>query len=204
MRLGMTIDTNRCIGCQTCTVACKVEHNLPKDMWWNRVLTFGGEHIDTPAGAFPHCSMSYRTVACQHCENPACVKACPVGATYKDSATGIVMQDVDKCLGCRICMAACPYTGVRSFNWEEPVALTTSPLGEGTPHQKHTVEKCILCADRVARGLEPACIAVCPERARAFGDFDDPESEVSRNLRERESSQLLVEAATGPSIYYLS
>lgn len=208
MRLGMTIDTVRCIGCQTCTVACKVENNLPQKMWWNRVLTFGGEHIDTPAGSFPHCEMSYRTVACQHCENPACVKACPVGATYKDAETGIVMQDYDKCLGCRICIAACPYTGVRSFNWDEPSPATTVPLGADDQkyqqHQKHTVEKCVLCAGRVERGLEPACIAVCPERARAFGDFDDPDSEVSRNVRERQSSQLLPGAGTNPSVYYLS
>ena len=206
MRLGMTIDTQRCIGCHTCAVACKVENNLPEQVWWNRILTVGGEIMDTPSGDYPNCEMSFRPLACQHCENPACTKVCPVGATYKDPETGIVRQDYDKCIGCRMCMAACPYTGVRSFNWQEPAAYTSETLGgEGVPaHQKHTVEKCVFCAHRVARGLDPACIATCPGRARAFGDLDDPESEVSVNLRTRKYTQLLPEKGTRPSVYYLS
>lgn len=205
MHYGMTIDTKRCIGCHTCAVACKVENNLPEKMWWNRILTVGGELMDTPAGAYPNCSMSFRPLACQHCENPACVRVCPVGATYKDAETGIVLQDDDKCIGCRMCMASCPFTGVRSFTWEEPQPYTEEPLGgEGAQaHQKHTVEKCILCYSRVKKGLDPACIATCPGRARAFGDFDDPDSEVSRNIAERPYEQLLSEKGTRPSIYYL-
>ena len=74
MRYGFAIDTKRCIGCHTCSVACRIENNLPTGVWWNRALTEGGEHMDTPAGEFPNVSMSYVTVACQHCENPACVK----------------------------------------------------------------------------------------------------------------------------------
>ncbi|MCI8468132.1 MAG: 4Fe-4S dicluster domain-containing protein, partial [Eggerthellaceae bacterium] len=119
MRYGFAIDTKRCIGCHTCSVACRIENNLPNGTWWNRALTDGGAEMDTPAGEFPDATMSYLTVACQHCENPACVKVCPVGATYKDPETGVVRQDYDKCIGCRMCMSACPYTGVRSFNWEE-------------------------------------------------------------------------------------
>jgi len=205
MHLGMTVDTKRCIGCHTCAVACKVENDLPVDMWYNRLLTVGGKSMDTPSGSYPNCEMSFRTVACQHCENPACVKVCPVGATYKDTETGIVMQNRDRCIGCRYCIAACPYTGVRSFNWEKPTAYTEGSLGgDGiAAHQKHTVEKCTLCSHRVAKGLEPACIAVCPERARAFGDFDDADSEVSKLIRERNYEQLLPEQGTKPSIYYL-
>lgn len=204
MRLGMVIDTSRCIGCHTCAIACKHENNLPRGNWWNRILTDGGSQMDTPAGDWPNNSMSYLPVNCQHCENPACTKACPVGATYKDPETGIVHQDYDKCIGCRMCIAACPYTGVRSFNWEEPEYAIDFPVGGAVPaHQKHTVEKCILCVHRVDKGLEPACIAVCPERARHFGDFDDPESEVSKLIRERECKQLLTSEGTNPFVYYL-
>lgn len=205
MQLGMTIDTKRCIGCHTCAVACKVENNLPEKNWWNRILTKGGDLMDTPSGQFPNLEMSFRPLACQHCANPACVKACPVGATYKDPETGIVLQDYDRCIGCRMCIATCPFTGVRSFNWQQPAAYTEEPLGgEGAqPHQKHTVEKCVLCNHRVKRGLEPACIAACPGRARAFGDFDNPDSEVSRNIRERDYEQLLPEKGTHPSVYFL-
>ena len=113
MHYGMAIDTKRCVGCNACSMACKMVNNLPNDTWWTRVLTDGGDEIDTPAGIFPNVSMKYLTVSCQHCENPACVKVCPVGATYKDPETGVVRQDYDKCIGCRMCMAACPYTGVR-------------------------------------------------------------------------------------------
>ena len=160
--------------------------------------------MDTPAGSWPNNTMSYLPVNCQHCENPACVKVCPVGATYKDPETGIVRQDYDKCIGCRMCMAACPYTGVRSFNWNEPEYAIDVPVGGDVPlHQKHTVEKCILCSHRVEKDLEPACIAACPARARHFGDFDDAESEVSRLIRDREYKQLLASEGTNPSVYYL-
>lgn len=118
-RLGMVIDMKGCVACASCAVACKVENNLPDGVWWNRILTDGGDNPDTPAGAYPNLTMENIAVACQHCENPACVKVCPVGATYKDPETGAVRQDYDKCIGCRMCMSACPYTGVRSFNWEE-------------------------------------------------------------------------------------
>ena len=113
MHYGMVIDTKRCVGCNACTVACKMANNVPQDIFWTRALTDGGEMMDTPAGEFPDVSLRYITVSCQHCENPACAKVCPVGATYKDPETGVVRQDYDKCIGCRMCMSACPYPGVR-------------------------------------------------------------------------------------------
>ncbi len=205
MRLGMAINTKDCIGCHTCALACKTENNLPIDIWWNQTRTVGGEEIDTPSGLFPNTTMSYLTVSCQHCENPACTKVCPVGATFKDSETGIVRQDADKCIGCRMCMAACPYTSVRSFNWEEPQYHVDVTLGgaNAAVHQKHTVEKCTLCYHRTSQGGEPACVSVCPARARTFGDYDDPDSEVSRLIRECEFMQLLPSEGTNPSVYYL-
>ena len=195
MRYGFVIDQNRCIGCHTCSVACKIENNLPDDMWWNRILTDGGDWVDIPAGEFPNSTISYVPVNCQHCENPACVKVCPVGATYKDADTGIVRQDADKCIGCRMCMSACPYTGVRSFNWEEPQFMLSVALGaaDAPSHQKHTVEKCTMCWHRIAKGEEPECVWACPGRARFWGDFDDPESEVSKLIRDKNCRQLLAD-----------
>ena len=147
MRYGMVIDLKRCSGCKTCSVVCKVANNIPNDIIWNRVLTEGGNAPDTAGGTWDNPEMQHWPVACQHCENPACTKVCPVGATWKDEQTGIVRQDYDKCIGCRMCLAACPYTGVRSFNWEEPAYYADFALGDAdaAKHEKHTVEKCIFC-----------------------------------------------------------
>ena len=204
-RYGFAIDTRRCIGCSTCVVGCKLENYVPDGTFWNRVLTDGGAREDTPAGNYPNLSMVQFTVNCQHCENPACVKVCPVGATYKDPETGVVRQDYDKCIGCRMCMAACPYTGVRSFNWDEPsYSAEVRYGGQDVPtHQKHVVEKCTMCWHRLARGENPACVDICPARARFWGDLDDPESEVSKLVHDREYMQLLPEKGTKPSVYYL-
>lgn len=202
---GMAIDTKRCVGCNACTVACKINNNLPADILWTRALTEGGDMPDTPAGEYPNVHMTYYTVGCQHCENPACVKVCPVGATYRDEETGIVRQDYDKCIGCRMCIAACPYTGVRSFNWEEPKYGVDYALGDlDVPkHQKHTVEKCTFCYQRVSQGESPACMDLCPARARHWGDLDDPNSEISQLIKSRNYKHLLEDQGTKPSVYYL-
>ena len=201
---GMAINKTRCIGCQTCAFACKMENNVPSGLRWNRVLTEGCDVEDGALGTYPALSRAYLPIACQHCENPACEKVCPTRATYKDDK-GRVLVDYDKCIGCRMCMAACPYTGVRSFNWEEPKYTIDFSVGsaEVPVHQKHVVEKCTMCWHRLAKGLQPACVEVCPGRVRFFGDFNDPESEVSRLLRERAHKQLLPERGTNPSVYYL-
>ncbi len=111
--------------------------------------------MDTASGVFPQLEKKYVTLACQHCEYPACVNVCPVGATYKDEETGIVKQDYDKCIGCRFCMAACPYTNVRQFNWEEPEHSIGFAVGDAeiSVHQKNVVEKCMLCGK---------CQMLCP------------------------------------------
>ena len=204
-RYGMAIDTKRCVGCNACTTACKMANNVPDDIFWTRALTKGGDEVDTPAGTFPNLSMRYYTVGCQHCENPACVKACPVGATYKDPETGIVRQDYDRCIGCRMCMAACPYTGVRSFNWQEPKNQMGFAIGDADApkHQKHTVEKCTFCYQRTSKGETPACMDLCPARARHWGDLDDPDSEISQIIASRPYEQLLTERGTQPNVYYL-
>ena len=205
MRYGMVIDTSRCVACHACEVACKSANNVPVGVFWNRVLTDGGSGVETLAGEYPNGTISVMTISCQHCENPACVKVCPVGATYKDPETGVVRQDYDKCIGCRMCMAACPYTGVRSFNWDEPKYALDFATGDAEVplHQKHTVEKCPFCYQRVTQGQTPACMVLCPGRARHWGDLDDPESEVSKLIASREYKQLLPEEGTKPSVYYL-
>ena len=204
-RYGMAIDTKRCVGCNACTTACKMANNVPDDIFWTRALTRGGDEVDTPTGTFPNLSMRYYTVGCQHCENPACVKACPVGATYKDPETGIVRQDYDRCIGCRMCMAACPYMGVRSFNWQEPKNQMGFAIGDADApkHQKHTVEKCTFCYQRTSKGETPACMDLCPARARHWGDLDDPDSEISQIIASRPYEQLLTERGTQPNVYYL-
>lgn len=204
-RYAFAVDTVRCVGCHTCTVACKQENNVPDGVLWNRVVTEGANSLDASVGEYPNVTKSYLTVACQHCENPACTKVCPVGATYKDPETGVVRQDYDKCIGCRMCMAACPYTGVRSFNWDEPKYALDFATGDAEVplHQKHTVEKCTFCYQRVTQGQTPACMVLCPGRARHWGDLDDPESEVSKLIASREYKQLLPEEGTKPSVYYL-
>ena len=210
-RLGMVIDYKYCVGCNACTIACRVENNIPKGNWWNRVFTDGGANVASAAGHHPvngeagTLRMDFVPVACQHCDNPACVKVCPVGATFKDPETGVVRQDYEKCIGCRMCMAACPYTGVRNFNWEEPKYYVGHAMGDSAvpEHQKHVVEKCTMCWHRIAKGLQPTCIEHCTAKIRYFGDFNDPESEVSKLIATHEYKTLLPEKGTNPSVYYL-
>lgn len=203
-RLAIAINLDRCTGCNTCAMACKMQNNVPMGMAWNRVLNEECEFEVGVQGTYPHVSRAHLPVACQHCENPACLRVCPTGATYKDDK-GRVEIDYDKCIGCRMCMSACPYTGVRSFNWEEPRYPMDFALGDADApkHQKHVVEKCIFCYQRLARGETPACMDLCPARARHFGDLDDPNSEVSQLIRERSYEQLLPSEGTKPSVYYL-
>ncbi|WP_434509930.1 sulfate reduction electron transfer complex DsrMKJOP subunit DsrO [Desulfitobacterium sp. AusDCA] len=202
-KLGMVIDLKRCTGCTTCANACKMQNNVPMGMLWNRVLTEGGEEYDTAAGVYPNVQKSFLPIACQHCENAPCVKACPVGATYKDEF-GRVLINYDRCIGCRYCMAACPYNA-RVFNWQEPVREPGFNYGDkNVPVRKVGVmEKCTMCKERTDIGLEPMCVKCCPARARKFGDLNDPESEVSRLIRERNGQQLLPEKGTKPQVYYL-
>lgn len=205
MRYGMAIDLQRCFGCTECMVACKSNNNLPNGVWWSRVFTDGGEHPDTPKGTYPNVTMTHYPVSCLHCAKPACVEVCPTGATYRDEATGIVMQDTDKCIGCQMCMSACPYD-VRTFNEEEPAYYVDFPLGDydAPKHQVSTVEKCNFCYNRLQRGEVPACMEHCPGRARYWGDLDDPESEISRALEGRTTVRLLEEEGTDPSVFYLA
>ena len=196
---GFFFDMNRCYACQACSIACKDWNDIdPGAEKWMTVYEW-------ESGTFPAIRLHSLAFSCAHCENPACVKVCPVGATYKDPETGVVRQDYDKCIGCRMCMSACPYNGVRSFNWEEPVFHTDYAMGskDAPEHQQHVVEKCTFCYHRTSQGIEPACMHLCVGRARFWGDLDDPTSEVSRLLAERSHKRLLEDRGTEPSTYYL-
>ena len=203
-KLGRAINLDRCIGCHSCANACKMQNNVPMGMLWNRVLTEGCDVVDGALGEYPNLTRTYLPIACQHCENPACLKVCPTGATYKDEV-GRVEIDYDKCIGCRMCMAACPYNA-RVFNWEEPRRDPDFNYGDkDVPvRPKGVAEKCTMCKERTDLGKEPMCVVCCPTKARTFGDLDDPESEISKLIREKKAGVLLEEQGTRPQVHYFN
>jgi len=198
---GMVIDLKKCIGCSACEIACKMEHATSRSIFWTKVLR-------EERGTFPHVRVSNLPVLCNHCAEAPCEKACPTGATYRNG-NGLVLIDADKCIGCKVCMAACPYH-VRYFLKERvsyfyPAPLTPYEEMGYAEHETGVVEKCDFCAStRLKEGLEPACVELCSAEARIFGDLDDPESTVSQLAKERNVFQLLPEMGTEPHVYYLS
>ncbi len=225
---ALVIDQERCIGCWTCAVGCKEINNEPLGFWWNRVLTAStsetngetaattadpaSESIDVPHGTFPNVDMAYLPVACQHCGKAPCVKVCPVGASFRRE-DGVVLVDLDRCIGCRYCVAACPY-GIRVFNWGDPAREPDFTLGYGkdyrsdgrlvfTPDRpRGVVEKCTLCVERIDGGEQPFCVDVCPTGARVFGDLNDPSSKVSELVKDG-AEQLLPDLGTDTRVFYL-
>ena len=138
-------------------------------------------------------------VFCNHCDNPPCVRVCPTQATWKRD-DGIVMMDWHRCIGCRYCMAACPY-GSRSFNWEDPRPHIKEPNPDFPTRTKGVVEKCTFCDERLDKGQPPACVEACPEKALVFGDLNDPDSEVRRLLRSRFALRRKAGLGTSPEVY---
>ncbi len=204
-RYVMLIDLQACTGCNTCTIACKQENNLPEGVLWTQVVTVGSNEQDSPAGIYPQLRLDYLPLACQHCAEGPCVEVCPTEATYREPETGVVMQDPSSCIGCRYCMLVCPFTGIRVFadqrlQFSLPYRTGDSPLA----HRAKTVEKCTFCEHRLNQGLMPSCVDACPLNARIFGDLNDSSSEVCNLLRTRAHFQLLVEKETQPGVYYLT
>lgn len=176
-RYAMVIDQRRCVACMACVVACKRENNVPAEFFRTRV-------VETVEGTFPKLRMELRSELCNHCDNPPCVYNCPTAASHKRK-DGTVQVDRKKCVGCKACVAACPYDA----RYMHP--------------DKGYADKCTFCAHRLLEGKEPACVTTCIGKSRIFGDLDDPASNVSKLLRDQDASVLLVEAGTHPRVYYI-
>ena len=215
---GFGLDIGRCIGCRRCVYACVDENNQSRDpqIHWIRVLEFDNDdvtrRIDFEEGnpfydheKVPAPGKGYLPVACQQCENPECVKACPTTATWQEP-DGIVVIDYDWCIGCRYCMAACPY-GARHFNWAEPeippeeMNPNTHYLGN-RPRPHGVVEKCTWCIQRVRHGQYTACVEACPVGARKFGNLLDPDSEIRYLMKHKRTFVLKAEIDTKPKFFY--
>ena len=222
-RWGMVIDLNTCTGCGACIAACKNENNVayssPEEAENGRTLSWINL-LPRYEGEFPNIHLQYYPMLCMQCDNPPCIKVCPVRATYK-ADNGIVAQIYPRCIGCRYCMAACPYT-VKYFNWYEPKwepEMIKSFNPDVSLRPKGVVEKCTFCHHRLieareeamVEGIEfqeeqfvPACVETCPARAMHFGDLDDPNSMVSKLANSSRAVRFLEDLGTEPKVYYLS
>ncbi len=200
MQYAMVIDTKSCLGCNACTIACKQANATGPGIFWNRVYA-------RETGKYPDARLTFLPAMCMHCEDPPCVQVCPTHASHQ-LENGIVRIDKEKCIGCRVCMFACPYSA-RFFNdgyqksYFPEAEATQYEIYRGKEHIKGTVQKCDFCCERVEAGENPACVDVCPVSARIFGDADDPESETAKIIEEKRVLRLKKEIETSPSVYYL-
>lgn len=196
-RFGMVIDTGRCVGCDACTLACKMQNGTPPGVLLSRVL-------EKEEGNYPQVKRTYLPVLCFHCDDPPCVKACPSNALSKRS-DGIVEVDKDRCCGVKACMAACPYDALHFYEDRGGYFgenLTPIERYYYARHRPGTILKCDFCSERLKRGILPACIEACPVSCRYFGDLEDSQSQVSQ-LVKKGARPVLPEAGTNPSVYYL-
>jgi phenylacetyl-CoA:acceptor oxidoreductase subunit 1 len=208
-RWGMVADLERCVGCQTCTAACRHANATSPAVQWRKVL-------DVEAGNYPNVTRVFVPVGCQHCADPPCMHVCPTTAT-RQRADGIVTIDYDICIGCAYCEIACPYQA--RFLVNEPHyaygAAMQNEVERADFSRVGVAQKCTFCSDRIDFGLDngltpgvepratPACVNACIADALHFGDLDDPNSNVSRLLDEQKSFRMHAELATEPSFYYL-
>ncbi|HEX9973405.1 MAG TPA: 4Fe-4S dicluster domain-containing protein [bacterium] len=177
VRYGFLIDLRRCIGCNTCSVACKAENDVHIGVWQSWVKQI-------QKGDYPHVRKSFLPLLCNNCEEPICVTVCPVNANRIED-NGIVSTDPHRCVACRYCMAACPY----EVRYVHPI--------------KRIVQKCNWCIHRVEKGLLPACVEACPSGARIFGDLHDPESEIAKLMATQPVQVLKQELGTKPHVFYI-
>jgi Fe-S-cluster-containing dehydrogenase component len=177
-RFAMVIDDAACLDCEACMVACKAENAVPagRSRNWVRLA----EH-----GRYPDVSVQMEPGQCMQCENAPCVRVCPTGASYVDR-DGLVLVNAADCIGCKYCIQACPY-GARYFD-----------------EASGTVDKCTFCRHRLDEGLEPACVATCPTRARVFGDVADGSSAISGVLARTRVEVRKEQAGTEPRVFYRS
>ncbi len=222
-RWGMVIDLNKCTGCGTCVTACRLENNIPNAgpeatqkgrtfMWMDMLEMIEGE--------YPEVHVRYIPRPCFQCDNPPCTRVCPVRATYLNDE-GLVAQIYHRCIGCRYCMVACPYT-VKSYNWfepERPEAFAAIRNPDVSLRMKGVVEKCSFCSHRLQKAREqakfekremreneyqPACADSCPSGAISFGDLDNEEHAVRRMIRSNRAFRMLEDLGTEPKVVYLT
>ncbi len=209
-RLGMVVDLKTCTaqdGCRDCITACHRAHNVPDignakgEVKWLWTVTY--------EEAFPGLNPQFGNevqkgrpvmALCNHCDQPPCVSVCPTKATWRRE-DGIVMMDYHRCIGCRYCMAACPY-GSRSFNWRDPRPFIPEPNPDFPTRTKGVVEKCNFCEERLAQGFLPACVEACKEKSLVFGDLSQANSDIRRILRDNYVIQRKGDLGTRPQVYY--
>jgi len=211
---GMVIDLRKCVGCNACTIACKVENNTPPGVTYHVV-------IEEEIGRYPNVTRRFLPRPCLQCQHPPCVRVCPVEATYK-RPDGVVVVDYEACIGCRYCLAACPY-GARSSDFGDFYTVDKTPgvaeydltpnfeygkEWKRDPGDRHAspignARKCTFCLHRLDKGMLPACISTCIGGARYFGDLNDPESLVAQQAASPNVMRLKEELGTEPSVYYL-
>ena len=220
---GYALDISRCIGCRRCVYACAAENNQSRDpqVHWIRVLQMDKDHgVDfTHADAYyqpdevPQEGHFYVPVSCQQCQNAPCANVCPVGATFH-TPEGVVLIDQERCIGCRLCMAACPYDR-RFFNWGEPeqpdwVKESAYNVETQIPAMRGTVMKCDFCPDRTSVGGLPMCVEGCPRGAMWFGDLEEDVAtngtdvaRLSLLIEETHAEPYKAELGTEPRVYYI-
>lgn len=221
-RWGMVIDLDRCTGCQSCVIACKSENNIPfvgeEQVAAGRGISWM-EIIREVHGEGENARVRFMPRPCFHCEDSPCTKVCPVNATYR-AEEGLVAQNYERCIGCRFCMVACPYTA-KYFNWhkyEIPQLMKNHLNPDVSVREKGVVEKCTFCHHRLQKAKDvaafenrelapgeytPACEESCPTDAIIFGDLDEPGSDVSRLARSNRAFRPMEELGTEPKVYYL-
>lgn len=207
VQYGMYIDLEKCIGCQTCAMSCKVNNKTPGNVFFNQTN-------DYEKGEYPSVQRQFLPVQCNQCDNPKCVSVCPADATYK-TESGVVTIDEDACTGCKACVVGCPY-GSRTYLDPETEFDDDDPFQQQIKeeHEMGTVTKCDFCVEKVEDAKEqgmtpgedpeatPHCVNSCIGDARRFGDLDDPDSEISQLVQKDDVEPLHPERGTDPNIFY--
>jgi len=208
VRWGMFVDMSKCVDdCQDCIDVCHVRHNVPRfdspkeEIKW--IWKQGQAKVfPSQSQEFPAEQLTGKPVLtfCIQCAEPPCVKVCPTQATFI-RPDGIVEMDFHRCIGCRFCMAGCPY-GARSFNYRQPRPYIENPDPGYPTREIGVVEKCNFCAERIDVGKEPSCVETCQSGVLVFGNLNDPDSEIRRKLKTRVTFTRKPELGTRPSVFY--